>query len=176
VDIRLIAATNEDLEAEATAGRFRQDLFFRLNTVTLRLPPLRDRPEDIPLLVEFFAERFARRHGKPVKAFAPEVVEAFRRYRWRGNVRELEHLIEMLTLMVDEDVVRPGDLPGAFREAGSAAGGEEAGGDLRAAVARFEKGMLQRAIEAAGGVKARAARGLGLDPNQMKYLCRKYGL
>jgi len=175
VDIRLISATNEDLEKRIAAGTFREDLYYRINAVTLPLPPLRDRSADIPMLVESFAMRYGRRNGTPQKRFSPAVLELFQKHSWRGNVRELEHLVEMLTLMVSEPEILPEHLPSMFQ-----------GGDLGmqawpelpfdAAVLKFEKQLLLRAIEQAGGVKTRAAQRLGLDANQMKYLCRKHEL
>jgi DNA-binding NtrC family response regulator len=173
VDIRLIAATNENLARLVAKSGFREDLFYRLNTVVLDLPPLRDRRDDIPLLVDFFAIRAARRHGRPSKTFTPETLEAMKARPFPGNVRELEHLVEMLTLMVDEDVILPRHLPAPEPTDAESVGREL---PLAAAVAGFEKELLVRAIARAGGVKARAAEALGLDSNQMKYLCRKYGL
>jgi DNA-binding NtrC family response regulator len=182
VDIRLVAATNEDLERRVAAETFRNDLFYRLNTVTLRIPPLRERREDIPLLVDFFVARAAERQDRRPKAFSPEAFEALGRHPFRGNVRELEHLVEMLTLMVDGDTIRPEHLPGTLGRAG---GSHEPTQPARAAAAdlplaesvgRFERELVSQAITRAGGVKARAAEALGLDANQMKYLCRKYRL
>jgi two-component system response regulator PilR (NtrC family) len=178
VDIRLIAATNEDLRRRAQEGDFREDLYFRLSTVVLTIPPLRERRDDIPLLVEHFAAAAARQHGRPAKTFAPSTLEAMARHTFRGNVRELAHLVEMLTLMADEDVILPGHLPGTVR-APDQQGMEPSlpeGYSLTAAVARYEESLLRKAIEKAGGVKARAAEALGLDTNQMKYLCRKFRL
>jgi len=180
VDIRLVAATNEDLGARVRAGTFREDLFYRLNTVPLRIPPLRERREDIPLLVGLFAERAAVRAGRPAKFFPTGTLQALTTHPFRGNVRELEHLVEMLTLMVDGDTVGPEHLPGALgrTEPDSGTTGRRADDDLplSEAVARFERERITRAIARSGGVKARAAEALGLDPNQMKYLCRKYRL
>jgi len=176
VDIRLIAASNENLEKLISSGTFRQDLFYRINSVTLRIPPLRERLDDIPLLVDFFAARYAKRHGKRQKRFTPAALEIFRMHPWRGNVRELEHLVEMVTLMVEEEEITPAHLPLTF---GHRSNGEEDGGwtlPFSDAVSGFERKLLQRAIANADGVKAKAARALGLDPNQMKYLCRKYQL
>jgi DNA-binding NtrC family response regulator len=174
VDLRLVAASNEDLEDQVAAGAFREDLFYRINTVVLRLPALRERLDDLPLLVSFFAARSAERHGRTPKRFSSEVLALFRRHPWRGNVRELQHLIEMLTLMVDEEEILPDHLPGSF--GAKAAARVEEGLPLADAVARFEKGLLESAISRASGIKAHAASALGLDANQMKYLCRKYGL
>ncbi len=174
VDIRLVAATNEDLERRVAAGTFRNDLFYRLNTVILRIPPLRERREDIPLLVDFFAARAAERHGSRPKTFSPAAFEALGRHPFRGNVRELEHLVEMVTVLVEEDVIGPEHFPGSLAAVSPAPATE--GLSLAEAVSRFERQLLVRAIEAAGGVKARAAEALGLDSNQMKYLSRKHGL
>jgi transcriptional regulator with GAF, ATPase, and Fis domain len=182
VDIRLVAATNEDLERRVAAETFRNDLFYRLNTVILRIPPLRERREDIPLLVDFFAARAAESHHRRPKAFSPGVFEALGRHPFRGNVRELEHLVEMLTLMVDDDTISPEHLPGTLGRIGESSEPAQpapaAAADLPLAesVGRFERELVSQAITRAGGVKARAAEALGLDANQMKYLCRKYRL
>lgn len=175
VDIRLISATNEELEKRIAAGTFREDLYYRINAVTLALPPLRDRSADIPMLVESFAARYGRRNGKPQKRFSPAVLEMFQKHSWRGNVRELEHLVEMLTLMVSEPEIFPEHLPPMF-QAGDR--GMQALPELpfAEAVQKFEQQLLVRAIEQSGGVKTRAAQLLGLDANQMKYLCRKHKL
>jgi two-component system NtrC family response regulator len=182
VNIRLLAATNEDLSRRAAEGSFREDLLYRLNTVTLRIPPLREREGDIPVLLDTFAERFGRQHRKKPKSFSPDVRELFARYRWPGNVREMEHLVEMLTLMVEEDEVRPEHLPGSVvatatgsvSAASAAAPGPEV--PLPRAVEQFERQRIAEAIARSNGVKAQAARALGIEWNQLKYLCRKYGL
>jgi DNA-binding NtrC family response regulator len=174
VDIRLVAASNEELEARVLAGTFREDLLYRINTVVLRLPPLRERLEDLPLLISFFAARFAERHGRTPKRFSAGALEALRGHPWRGNVRELQHLVEMLTLMVDDEEIGRDHLPGSF--ASRVEEPPEGGLCLADAVARYERGLVEQAIARANRVKARAASALGLDANQMKYLCRKYGL
>jgi len=170
VDIRLVAATNEDLEQRVAAGTFRNDLFYRLNTVTLRIPPLRERREDVPLLVDFFAARAAARHGRDPKTFSPAAFETLARHPFHGNVRELEHLVEMLTL------IGPEHLPGTLSRASGAGEPVPPGLSFAISVKRFEKELVSQAIARAGGVKARAAEALGLDANQMKYLCRKHRL
>ena len=174
VDIRLVAATNEELERRVAAGTFREDLFYRLNTVILRIPPLRERREDIPLLVDFFAARAAARHGRRPKTFSPGAFEVLAKHPFRGNVRELEHLVEMVTVLVEDDVIGPEHFPASLASTPPAAGLE--GLSFAEAVSRFERDLLVRAIDAAGGVKARAGAALGLDSNQMKYLSRKHGL
>ena len=179
VDFRLVSATNESLEDRVAAGTFREDLFYRINAVVVRIPPLRERPDDIPLLARHFLRRLASRHGRGEKTLSPAVVERLRGHPWRGNVRELRHAIEALVLFSDGEEIGEEDLPRALRH-GPAAGQAGADGraprDFGAAVADFEKKLLSDAIAQAGGVKAEAARRLGLDSNQIKYLCRKYGL
>jgi DNA-binding NtrC family response regulator len=175
VDFRLISATNEDLEARAASGTFRQDLFYRVNTVVIRIPALRERGDDIPLLAAHFLARFSQRHGKPDSRLSEGVLDRLRAHPWRGNVRELEHVIENLVLFSEGGVIGEEDLPRVLR--GSAAGAApRSPGSFAQAVEEYERKLLTDAIAEAGGVKAKAARRLGLDQNQIKYLCRKYGL
>ena len=174
VDFRLISATNEDLEGKVAAGTFREDLFYRINAVPIRIPPLRDRPDDIPLLAEHFVSRFSARHGRGARRLSAEVLERFREHPWKGNVRELEHVVENLILFSEGDEIGVEDLPRVLRA--SAAATPTAGPHFAEAVEEFERRLLSDAIRDAGGVKAEAARRLGLDGNQIKYLCRKYGL
>jgi len=179
VDIRLLVATNEDLEKRVAAGTFREDLFYRLNTVALRIPPLRERAGDVPLLVDHYREKWGKHHGRPPKRFSPGAMDAFARHSWPGNVRELEHFVEMLTLMVEGEEVGAEDLPASFIKKGPetpVADEPRPGESFPDAVARFERDLLLQAIARSGGVKARAARELGLDWNRMKYLSRKYSL
>ena len=177
VDFRLISATNEDLEERVRQGTFREDLFYRINTIPIRIPPLRERGDDVVLLSEHFLETSAARHRRPARRLSPAVIERFRSHAWKGNVRELEHTIEMLVLFSEGEEVSEEDLPRAMREVSSVSS-KETGPKLRfaEAVAEFEKRLLSDAIAGEGGVKARAARRLGLDGNQIKYLCRTYGL
>ncbi|HEY6066844.1 MAG TPA: sigma-54 dependent transcriptional regulator [Thermoanaerobaculia bacterium] len=175
VDFRLISATNEDLEAGVAAGTFREDLFYRINTVVLRIPPLRERSEDIPLLVRHFLGRFAKRHGKSDPRLSEAVLARLAKHPWKGNVRELEHVIENLVLFAEADEIGEEDLPRVLRQS-SAEVGREDGKPFARAVEDFERKLLADAIRESGGVKAEAARRLGLDSNQIKYLCRKYRL
>jgi DNA-binding NtrC family response regulator len=174
VDFRLISATNEDLEARIAGGSFREDLFYRINAVPIRIPPLRERTDDIPLLAEHFLVKFCRRHGRPVRRLSPAVLERLRGHPWKGNVRELEHVIENLVLFAEADEIGEEDLPRVLRQSAAAHAGD--GKPFAQAVAEFERRLLAETIAEEGGVKARAARRLGLDGNQIKYLCRKYGL
>src|SRR5918992_1560681 len=125
VDFRLIAATNRDLEKEVADGRFREDLYYRLKVVTLRIPPLRERPEDVPLLAEHFLALFTEEHGKPPKRLAPEALELLARFPWPGNVRQLKNVIESVVVFHQGELVEAADLPAQVRDAAtvSAAGG-----------------------------------------------------
>lgn len=195
VDVRIIAATNADLERRIETGQFREDLFYRLNVIPIFLPPLRDRREDIFPLAEHFLDRFNREHGKNV-SFAPDALEALHRHRWAGNVRELENLVERTVVMARSPVVRASDLPRAVRlsaleapveaPAGPEPGtppplpgrsGERAPGPSRAEQLRaLEKDELRKALEATGWVIARAARLLGWTPRQVAYKMKKHSL
>jgi transcriptional regulator with GAF, ATPase, and Fis domain len=175
VDFRLISATNEDLEARIAGGAFREDLFYRINAVPIRIPPLRERTDDIPLLAEHFLVKFGRRHGKPERRLSAAVLERLRGHPWKGNVRELEHVIENLVLFAEADEIGEEDLPRVLRQTSAGARREDAKPFARA-VEDFKRKLLADAIQESGGVKAEAARRLGLDANQIKYLCRKYQL
>jgi len=143
--------------------------------VSIRIPTLRDRPEAVPILPAHFLAKFSARHGKPERKLSEAVVKRLREHRWKGNVRELEHVIENLVLFADGQEIGEEDLPRVLRDTpGTARAGD--GKPFAKAVAEFERRLLEEAIAEEGGVKARAARRLGLDGNQIKYLCRKYGI
>ena len=166
VDARIVSATTRDLEAEVEAGRFRPDLFFRLNVVGLRLPALRERREDIPLLAQHFLETFSRQMEKNVRGFRPDVMQAFLAHEWRGNVRELEKTVKRMVVLVDDGAALDTSLlPPEVREAAPASGGEARSGarSLRSNVAVLERRMIEDALERHGWNKARAARELGLS-------------
>jgi DNA-binding NtrC family response regulator len=163
------------MEARVGAGTFREDLFYRINTVVIRIPPLRERTDDLPLLTNHFLEKFSTRHKKPRRRLSDAVLDRLRAHPWKGNVRELEHVIENLVLFADSEVIGEEDLPRVLRQtAGSVPGSRPA--SFAKAVEEFERKLLIDAIAESGGVKAEAARRLGLDSNQIKYLCRKYGI
>jgi len=174
VDFRLVSATNEDLEGRVAQGTFREDLFYRINTIPIRIPPLRERGDDVVLLSDHFLEKSAVRHRRPARRLSPAVIERFRSHPWKGNVRELEHVIEMLVLFAEGEEISEEDLPRALRDVSSKRSGQKL--PFGEAVADFERRLLAETIAEEGGVKAKAARRLGLDGNQIKYLCRKYGL
>jgi len=179
VDVRIIAATNRDLPAEVRAGRFREDLFFRLDVLPLRLPPLRERPEDIPLLTEHFLRRFAAETGRPVRQIAPPALDCLMAYRWPGNVRELEHAIERAVLLSQGETLEVGDLPPAV-QGGGGQGVEEAPLSLREAVARLnadlERGLIRRALARTGGNRTEAAALLGISRRALLYKLKGYGI
>jgi DNA-binding NtrC family response regulator len=155
---RVVAATNQDLPAEVAAGRFRADLYYRLNVVTIKLPPLRDRPEDIPDLVLTFLDRFGPRLGKRVLGVDDAAMRRLLAHPWPGNVRELENRIEMAIVLGDGPVLTAADLFPQQPDLDAVADSD----DLRAALARFERGHIARVLDACAGDKREAARRLGL--------------
>jgi two-component system response regulator HydG len=176
VDVRVVAASNRDLKAQVAAGRFREDLFYRLYVIPLTLPPLRERVEDIPLLTEHLLERLCREMGRPAIRLEPEALGLLRVYRWPGNVRELENVLERAIVLSEGGRITAGDLP-FLPPSGSVSG---ASGPefppLREAVDDLERRMIRRALEAAAGVKTEAARLLDLKPSVLYYKLEKYGL
>jgi len=169
VDIRVIAATNQDLEALVRQGNFREDLYYRLNVIPILIPPLRERVADIPLLVTHFLQEFSKKKKKPAKRLSPQAMELLVRYPWPGNVRELENLVERLVILTESDVVGVEDLPQRFRESGSlGADGESidfpgAGLNLPQALQEFERRLIIKALERSNWVKSRAAQLLNLN-------------
>jgi len=181
VDVRMVAASNEDLETLVTQGRFREDLFFRLNVLPLRLPPLRERKEDIPVLAHHFVHSYSEECKLPAKKITPEAMQRLMGYSWKGNIRELENVIQQAILMADTEFIRPDDLPPHIGGAGaSSASGRPLfppdGLDMDKEIARYERELLQAALKQADGVKVKAGKLLSLSKEQMKYLCRKHNL
>jgi DNA-binding NtrC family response regulator len=160
VDVRVIAATNRDLRRLVAEGGFRDDLYYRLNVVTITVPPLRERPSDIPLLAQHFLELFARRSGRPVRRLAPEAVALLAGYRWPGNVRELEHVIERATALSVSETLLPDDFPPHLREERDRAPRLPADGMTLEDVKRW---YVNKVLEESGGNKLRAAELLGID-------------
>ena len=160
VDVRVIAATNRDLRRLVADGRFRDDLYYRLNVVTITVPPLRERASDIPLLAQHFLEIFARRSGRPIRRLAPEAVALLAGYRWPGNVRELEHVIERATALSAAETLLPDDLPPHLREERDRAPRLPADGMTLEDVKRW---YVNKVLEESGGNKLRAAELLGID-------------
>jgi DNA-binding NtrC family response regulator len=172
VNVRVLAATHRNLEALVKAGQFREDLYYRLNVVTIVLPPLRERREDLPLLMDHFLRVFSEKNGKAIRGFTSEAREVLLRYDYPGNVRELENIIERAVVLTRDDVIGRADLPLAqeIEEAKS----EQA--SLPAAVEGVERRMIKEALARAGGVQTRAAEMLGLSERALRYKLKKYGL
>ncbi len=177
VDVRIVAATNSDLDAEVAAGRFRQDLYYRLNVVRIDVPPLRMRPEDIPLLAARFVEEISGRLGRPAPAVSPEVMEDLKAYAWPGNVRELRNVLERALILNPGDTLASLDLPPVQGLAAPpAAEGPDSELNLRAALGHSERLILREALRRSGGVRKEAARLLGIDQRNLGYYLRKHGI
>ncbi len=165
VDARVVAATNRDLKAEVLAGRFREDVLFRLQVVTVHVPPLRERRRDIPLLIRHFIARHAERLGRPAPRVAPEVFEILEKYTFPGNVRELSHIIERAMLLAREGVITASDMPpevaGAWAAEGEASLGSLA--DDWPTLSVLDRRYIDRVLSRTGGNKTRAAEVLGID-------------
>jgi transcriptional regulator with GAF, ATPase, and Fis domain len=167
IDVRLIAATNRDLAAATRDGTFRQDLYFRLNVVSVKLPALRERPEDISLLADYFVSRFSQRGKRPVRGISPEARRCLANYDWPGNIRELENALERAVVMGSTELLLPEDLPDAVLESG--VDDEVSGMDYHTAVKKFKRELILQAMEESKGNYAEAAKRLAL---QLTYLYR----
>ena len=165
VDVRVITATAKNLEEEVRAGRFREDLFYRLNVMAINLPPLREREEDIPPLIQHFIQRFNRTLEKNLVAVAPAAMSLLLKYRWPGNVRELENIIERAAVLCEADTIEPGHLPPDFGSTGGAALDLvlERETSLKRAQKALEKQMITRALTETGGNRTRAAKMLEIS-------------
>mgnify|MGYP001559127958 FL=1 len=173
VDVRLLAATHQNLEILVRAGRFRDDLYYRINVVTIALPPLRERREDIPLLLDHFVEKFSRRNGKRIGGLTREAREALLRYDYPGNVRELENLVERAVILTRDEVIGLEDLPLGVKEREGETSGETS---LTVRVEGLERRMIREALDRADGVQTRAAEILGISERVLRYKLKKYGL
>ncbi|WP_373045464.1 sigma-54-dependent transcriptional regulator [Vulgatibacter sp.] len=202
VDVRLVAATNRDLSREIQAGRFREDLFYRLNVVPISLPPLRDRRSDIPLLVEFFREKYNRKLNKRIERVEPAAMELLQAWNFPGNIRELENLLERAVLFADGSTVRAEDLPENLRRAAAPAAPPQAPGlqppvpvttpgpaaalpvlaeasmkdIVRGAAAALERDLIVRALEETGGNVTQAARKLKISRKSLQNKMKEFGL
>jgi DNA-binding NtrC family response regulator len=184
VDVRIIAATNINLKDLVEQGRFREDLYYRLNVITVDLPPLRNRREDIPLLANHFLRKFALENGKPVPKMDSQASVALLEYSWPGNVRELENLLERAMVLGNGGTIGLDLLPEEVRRNASADGGEgiplqvlqEMEINYAETVARFEKGLIEETLRKARGVQRRAARILGIKPTTLNEKIRRLGV
>ena len=173
VDVRVVAATNRDLEEEVKAGKFREDLFYRLQVMPIPLPPLRERRGDVPLLARYYIDRFNREFKKKVKGLSPAATALLEQYQWPGNVRELRNAIERAMLLIDRDRLEPEDFttltrsvePAQFRLPPEGVNLED-----------VERQLLTQALERAGGNQSQAAQLLGINRDQVRYRIEKFGL
>ena len=178
IDFRLITATNEDLEDCVRKGRFREDLYFRINVVPILVPPLREREGDVALLVDHFLRIYCASAKKPLKTLNPDVLEILEDYPWPGNVRELENIVQRLVVMNDKPTITAEHLPQNLLYSSTASQEAilipEAGVDFDAEMQRIEVAYLSAALRRTGGKKTAAAALLQIDSQRMKYLCRKH--
>jgi DNA-binding NtrC family response regulator len=180
VNVRVVAATHRDLEAEVRAGRFREDLYYRVHVVRVHVPPLRERPEDVAPLAERFARKASAAHGRERVRLSPEVLDALRAYPFPGNVRELQNVVEGSVLLATGPVLRPEDLPDHVLLRGdaraAAAEADAASLPLEAAVEALERRLIHAALARAGGVQTRAAQQLGIDERVLRYKMKALGI
>lgn len=177
VDVRVLAATHRDLAARVQEGAFREDLWYRLNVIPLRMPPLRERREDLPVLVEHFLLKHSRKHGRPIPRLSPPVLDRIERYDWPGNIRELENLIERLVVLTDAEEIVDAHLPEPLRQELPRFGGARV--DLPAAgivLEELERGLIEEALRRSQGNQTIAARFLGVTRSTLIYRMQKFGL
>jgi DNA-binding NtrC family response regulator len=171
-DVRVVAATKQDIPQLVARGQFREDLYYRLNTVTLRLPPLRDRKDEIPLLVEHFAKKYDKLEGRQ---FSAPTLELLRRYSWPGNIRELEHVVEATLVMTKDRVIEPTHLPGDFLATVSlhTSPAKQA---LKDELAGVERETIVKALTGFNGNISRAARHLNIARGTLRDRMKKLGI
>ncbi|MBI4240991.1 MAG: sigma-54-dependent Fis family transcriptional regulator, partial [Candidatus Rokubacteria bacterium] len=180
VDVRLIAASNTNLEEAVANGSLREDLFYRLNVIPIHLPPLRERREDIPLLLTHFLQKFVTELGKEVRGVSPEALAVLEQYHWPGNIRELENVVERAVVLGAGDILTVDALPESVRRERPPAWLDlelpSEGMDLETTLDQIEKRVLQVALDRTSGVQTRAAELLGMTFRQLRYKLQKHGL
>jgi DNA-binding NtrC family response regulator len=174
IDVRLIAATHRDLEQDVRGGRFREDLYYRLAVVTVQLPPLRERGDDLRLLIEHYLTRYAREYRKPVRAHSREALSVLRNYEWPGNVRQLRNVIESAVLLADGDVLLPSHLPLELLTREEMPPAEEPLPMMT--LSELERKHIQRVLNASGGQMNVAAEILGIHRNTLRRKLTEYGI
>lgn len=181
LDVRVISATNSDLEHLVRQGQFREDLYYRLNVIPLHLPPLRERKQDIMALIGVFLEKFCRLLGRPPMTIGKQTLELLEQYSWPGNVRELENLVERLVALTEGEIIRPEDLPAGIVEAvvtfdGNRVELTDKGVDMVSMISEIERNLIAQALTLSGGVKARAASLLGINRTTLVEKMRRMGM
>jgi DNA-binding NtrC family response regulator len=171
VDVRVVAATNRDLEQRVVEGHFREDLYYRLNVVSIEMPPLRTRRSDIPLLAVHFLRKYAAENGKDVQGFTDDALERLSRYGWPGNVRELENVVERAVVLGRQSLIAPTDLPAAVNTARKEGDAPPIPGSTLADLERF---AILKTLEQVGGSTSRAAEILGISPRKIQYKLHEY--
>jgi len=177
VDVRVISATNKDLKEEISKGRFRDDLYYRLHIVPIHLPPLRERREDIPLLIDHVLNRLTRKSGRKMK-ISPEAMATLRGYQWPGNIRELENVLEQSYVLLKSEILDLAALPQGLKKSNNHVDLElpSTGVSLNDALEQLERQLILRAYEEAGGVKTKTAQLLGIKTSALYYKLEKYGI
>jgi len=178
VDVRVLAASNQDLKEQITQGRFREDLYYRLAVIPIEVPPLRKRKEDIPGLVSYFIALFSAQNGKRSKTVSVEALAYFLAYDWPGNVRELRNMVERLVIMTPRDVIGPEDLPPPLRPKEPASGAEEIQREktLKEARDAFERAFILAELRAHDGNVTRTAEKLGIERSHLYRKLKSYGI
>ncbi len=180
VDIRIITATNKDLEKLIEEGRFREDLYYRLDVIPIHLPPLRERPEDIPILADYFLNKYNQNMERSIEGFTSEVLQSLSQNEWRGNVRELENVIERAVALTSNTILSVDDFSGSLPKSTLTADVEyaipEAGLDLEALIEKIEKQILLKALDECHWVKKDAAERLHLNFRSFRYRLQKYDI
>jgi DNA-binding NtrC family response regulator len=180
VDVRVVAATNVDLRRAVDEGRFREDLYYRLNVIAIPLPPLRQRKEDIPALVQHFVDEYAAENSKEVEGVTPEVMQTLMDYDWPGNVRELENVIERGVVLTTGPLIGKDLVPEHVRSSPSFHIPQVAvppeGINLREVIAHFERRLIESTLESTGGVQKDAARLLGLKPTTLNEMIKRHSI
>lgn len=176
VDTRVITATNQDLDEAIRQGRFREDLYYRLNVVKLRVPPLRERKDDLPLLADHFLKHYADKNRRLLKGFNPRAMDLLMRYNWPGNVRELENVVERSVIMARGEVITVEEFPGVIREAGPAPAGEGIDLSPGKSLREMEKQMILRTLTETGDNRTHAAAILGISRRTLQLKLKEYGI
>jgi two-component system response regulator HydG len=176
VDVRILAATNKDLEQEIEAGRFRKDLFYRLSVVPIHIPPLRERKEDIPLLAEHFLKTYAEKNRRLIRGFTPEAMTTLMRYAWPGNIRELENAVERAVIMCRGEFISPDDLPANLKALVEQAADNGIGVQPGYSLREVEKELILKTLEQTGGNRTRAAEILGVTRQTLQKKLKEYDI